>query len=174
MNAETPVIIRIDGCLIGVQPDANRGREPVLTAMLREAALDGHRRLHGIDAPVECNEEPISGMAHLHAVMGGECRPEFPVVPCQQGLPGRVAHHPDQVGRGDDVGEHESLDHTGALGNGALHPGDDRVKSAQVDGCAELFEHGSGSAELPIRALAFVTGTEIGLAEKEASVCAPS
>ena len=87
--------------------------------MLGESALDGHRRLHGIDATVETDEEPVAGVADLSAIVLGEGCPERTVMPGEQGLPFLVSHQADQIGGGDDVGEHEGLGHPGTILSGA-------------------------------------------------------
>jgi hypothetical protein len=112
MDAAAAVVAAL-ACRLGrVEADAYQRREAVLAAVPSQPSLDVDRTLDGIVGALERDEETVTGGVDLLAAMLCEGRSELPVVPAQQLRPGVIADEPDQVGRRDDVGEHERLRHS--------------------------------------------------------------
>ena len=107
VHAPAAVVTAIPRRLGRVQTDPHRGREPVLAAVARQPPLDVDRALDRLGSLVERHEEAVAGAVDFLAAMACEGRPKLSVVPRQELRPGLVADEPDEVGRGDDVGEHE-------------------------------------------------------------------
>jgi hypothetical protein len=117
----------------------------------------GERPLHGDGTP-ECqppigerDEEPVAGRMCDVAAVSREEGPKGAIVPGEQILPGVVADHPDQVGRPDDVREHErSHDPLRAL---ALErePIEHAPRSLRTRSSAGTLERLSGRARLRAR-----------------------
>ena len=139
--------------------------ESVLVAVLGQLALDIDGATHRCSRVVEGDEEAVAGVADHLSVVGFEGGAQCPVVPVQQILPRLVADEADQVGGGDDVGEHERLDHAapldGDLGLAQEFRHDDKIRFG-----AQLLEHGLGGPELE-HAAPFVTRRAARLTEQE-------
>ena len=67
VHAAARIVAAVAGGLGCMEADAHPGREPVLSAMPRQATLDVHRALQPVDRPLEGHEETVAGLFHLLA-----------------------------------------------------------------------------------------------------------
>src|SRR5438093_891945 len=123
MHALTGEVAALARGLGGMQPDPNGRSEAVLAAVAHEAALDVDRAVDAVDGTLEGHEESVAGVVDLVAAVLGDRRAQLAVVPAQDLAPRLVADHPDEVGRGDNVGEHERPGDADGFSRPASRPG---------------------------------------------------
>ena len=126
------------------------------------------RRWIAIAAATACSgdskldEEAVAGRRDLAALVGGEDLAQRGVVPAQERVPGLVAERLDEVGRADDVGEHERLEHAPVRrGLAAQLPGQ-QVRDVLDDDRAGRAGERSLAQELVVDAVGV---DDLGLAE---------
>ena len=108
VHAAYQVVAALARRLRCVETDADRGREPVLVAMPRQSPLDVDPALEPIDRPPEGHEEPVAGVVDLLTAVGWRRRIAALGHATRSNSPQASSPiEPDQVGRRDDVREHE-------------------------------------------------------------------
>src|SRR5229473_1358309 len=112
----------------------------MLQTVLGESTLNGHSTLDSGGRFVEDDEESIADLFDLLAPIAHEEGPKRLIVPTQQVLPRLIAEDLDQVGRLDDVREHEGLSlppaHQGQGGRlGPLAARGQRTRALLCPGC---------------------------------------
>ena len=141
------------------------GAKPLL-ALFGERALDRDRALDRVGRRLEHREEPVAAAAllDLGAVVPRQEIPDRPVVRTQHRRPLLVAHLRDELGRVDDVGEHERAANL-AADRRVAEPIAQSLRGLDVARRAEVAEHGERGVELDDRDLA-VAGAHRRLGEE--------
>ena len=121
----------------------------MIAAVSGQPSLDVDSALDRVRGPVERDEEAVARVVDLLAAVACEGRPELPVVPSEELGPCLVAHQPDQVRGGDDIGEHECPGHVGRRGRRRRRLPEQRVDPLQIERRAEALEHGASRPEVP-------------------------
>src|SRR5260370_1108052 len=90
-----------------VHPDPNQRRKAMAVPMVGQRPLDLDGTIDGAVGLIETGKDAVPDVVDLLATMLGDQASKHMVVPAQNLIPRFVTHGLDELGRLDDVGEHE-------------------------------------------------------------------